>query len=50
MDQIQEASKKLHMFWYPVPSDDKRTNPNFKKQVIDQPGALEGGDGYTFAN
>jgi hypothetical protein len=36
--------------WYPVPSDDKRTNPNFKKQVIDQPGALEGGDGYTYAN
>ena len=36
--------------WYPVPSDDKRTNPNFQKQVIDKPGSLPGGDGYTFAN
>ena len=39
--------------WFPVPSDDKRTNPNFKKQVIDNqenPYAAQGGDGYTFAN
>lgn len=39
--------------WYPVPSDDKRTNPNFKTQVIDDPEneyANEGGDGYTFAD
>lgn len=38
--------------WFPVPSDDKKTNPNFKKQVIDNPEnpyAAEGGDGYTFA-
>lgn len=39
--------------WYPVPSDDKRTNPNFRKQVVENasnPYAAEGGDGYTFAN
>ena len=36
--------------WYPVPSDDKRTNPNFKKQVLDKAGALPGGDGYTLGN
>lgn len=38
--------------WFPVPSDDKKTNPNFKKQVIDNPEnpyASQGGDGYTFA-
>lgn len=39
--------------WFPVPSDDKKTNPNFKKQVIDDPNnpyAAQGGDGYTYAN
>lgn len=39
--------------WFPVPSDDKKTNPNFKKQVIDNPDnpyAAEGGDGYTYAS
>lgn len=39
--------------WYPVPSDDKRTNPNFRKQVMEDatnPYAAEGGDGYAFAN
>ena len=38
--------------WFPVPSDDKKTNPNFKKQVIDNPEnpyAAQGGDGYTYA-
>ncbi len=38
--------------WYPVPSDDKRTNPNFLKQVVnnsENPYAAEGGDGYTYA-
>lgn len=38
--------------WFPVPSDDKKTNPNFKKQVIDNPEnpyASQGGDGYTYA-
>lgn len=42
------ATKEI-MNWYPVPSDDKRTNPNFKKQVIDVEGSLPGGDGYTYA-
>lgn len=39
--------------WFPVPSDDKRTNPNFKKMVIDNPEnpyANQGGDGYIYAN
>jgi len=38
--------------WFPVPSDDKKTNPNFKAQVIDNaenPYAGQGGDGYTYA-
>ena len=38
--------------WFPVPSDDKKTNPNFKKQVIDNqenPYASQGGDGYSYA-
>lgn len=38
--------------WFPIPSDDKKTNPNFKKQVIEDknnPYAGEGGDGYTYA-
>ena len=34
--------------WFPVPSDDKKTNPNFKNQVLNAAGALEGGDGYTY--
>lgn len=39
--------------WFPVPSDDKKTNPNFKKQVIDNPEnpyAAQGGDGYSYAS
>lgn len=38
--------------WFPVPSDDKKTNPNFRKQVMENPEnpfAAQGGDGYTFA-
>ncbi len=38
--------------WFPVPSDDKKTNPNFRKQVMENaenPYASQGGDGYTFA-
>lgn len=34
--------------WYPVPSDDKKSNPKFK-DVIEKTG-LPGGDGYTYAN
>ncbi len=36
--------------WFPVPSDDKKTNPNFKSQVENKPDALPGGDGYTYSN
>lgn len=39
--------------WFPVPSDDKKINPNFKTQVLDDPNneyASQGGDGYTYAN
>lgn len=38
--------------WFPVPSDDKRTNPNFAKQVegdAENPYANQGGDGYIYA-
>ena len=38
--------------WFPIPSDDKRVNPNFKKQVLEDstnPYASQGGDGYTYA-
>lgn len=42
-----------HWNWFPIPSDDKRVNPNFKKQVIENPEnpfATQGGDGYVYAN
>ena len=38
--------------WFPIPSDDKRVNPNFKEQVLNDannPYRSEGGDGYTYA-
>lgn len=38
--------------WFPIPSDDKRVNPNYKKQVLEDPSnpyAQQGGDGYTYA-
>ena len=37
--------------WYPVPTEDKNANPNFKTDVegaADNPYAGEGGDGYTY--
>lgn len=34
--------------WFPIPSDDKRVNPNFKTQVL-ATSTLDGGDGYTYA-
>jgi hypothetical protein len=40
-----------YMNWFPVPSEDKRANPNFKKDVEGDPNnkfAAEGGDGYTY--
>lgn len=39
--------------WFPIPSDDKRVNPNYKTQVLEDasnPYAAQGGDGYTYAN
>ena len=40
-----------YMNWFPVPSEDKRSNPNFKIDVEGDPAniyAAEGGDGYTY--
>ena len=34
--------------WFPIPSDDKNVNPNFKSQVVNAEGALPYGDGYEF--
>lgn len=35
--------------WFPVPSDDKKTNPNFSAQVLNDKGKdMPGGDGYTY--
>lgn len=39
--------------WFPIPSNDKKINPNFKTKVLDDPNntyASQGGDGYTYAN
>jgi len=40
-----------HMNWFPIPSSDKRQNPNYKKDVLADPDnkfAAEGGDGYPY--
>ena len=40
-----------YMNWFPVPSEDKRSNPNFKTDVENDPDnifAAQGGDGYTY--
>jgi len=40
-----------YMNWFPVPSEDKRSNPNFKTDVEGDPNniyAAEGGDGYVY--
>ena len=40
-----------YMNWFPVPSEDKRSNPNFKTDVEGDPDniyAAEGGDGYVY--
>lgn len=35
--------------WFPVPSDDKKTNPNYSAQVLNNKGAdMPGGDGYVY--
>lgn len=41
-------STKEQWNWFPIPSDDKRVNPNFKEQVLAN-SKYEGGDGYTYA-
>ena len=40
-----------YMNWFPVPSEDKRSNPNFKTDVEGDPNntfAAQGGDGYAY--
>lgn len=40
-----------YMNWFPVPSEDKRANPNFKTDVEGDPEniyAAQGGDGYAY--
>ena len=45
------AGTPEYMNWFPIPSEDKRSNPNFKLDVEGDPDntfASEGGDGYTY--
>ena len=40
-----------YMNWFPIPSEDKRSNPNYKTDVEGDANNLfraEGGDGYTY--
>jgi hypothetical protein len=40
-----------YMNWFPIPSEDKRSNPNFAKDVEGDPNniyAAKGGDGYPY--
>lgn len=40
-----------YMNWFPVPDEDKRSNPNFKTDVEENPEnefATQGGDGYVY--
>ena len=40
-----------YMNWFPVPSEDKRSNPNFKTDVegdSQNTFAAQGGDGYNY--
>ncbi len=49
--QFFEPGTPEYMNWFPVPSEDKRSNPNFKTDVEGDPQniyAAEGGDGYTY--
>lgn len=42
-----------YMNWFPVPSEDKRSNPNYKKDVegdVDNIFASQGGDGYPYSS
>ena len=45
------AGTPEYMNWFPVPSDDKRNNPNYKNDVEgdpENPYASRGGDGYPY--
>ena len=45
------AGTSDHMNWFPIPSSDKRSNPNFKTDVEGDPNnifAAQGGDGYAY--
>lgn len=45
------AGTSEYMNWFPIPSEDKRSNPNFKTDVEGDANnvfAAEGGDGYTY--
>ena len=45
------AGTPEYMNWFPVPSEDKRSNPNFKTDVEGDPEniyAAQGGDGYVY--
>lgn len=49
--QFFVAGTPEYMNWFPIPSDDKRKNPNYKTDVEGDPNnkfAAEGGDGYTY--
>ena len=46
-----QSGTSEHMNWFPIPSSDKRSNPNFKKDVEGDPDnkfAAEYGDGYAY--
>ena len=45
------AGTPEYMNWFPIPSEDKRSNPNFAKDVEGDPEniyAAQGGDGYAY--
>ena len=50
-EQFFVSGSPEHMNWFPVPFEDKRSNPNFKTDVEgdkDNKFAAEGGDGYPY--
>jgi hypothetical protein len=49
--QFYVSGTQEYMNWFPVPSEDKRSNPNFKTDVEGDPNnkyAAQGGDGYNY--
>lgn len=49
--QFFEAGTPEYMNWFPIPSEDKRSNPNFKTDVEGDAKnifAAQGGDGYAY--